>query len=212
MVNTFLLSNDFDVSAKQLDTRRLFKQCVEAKQIINILEELDSGKVVEKKGFSNHPATKQWIGYTIALKKYFNAHLEEVFRRKSHKTTMSLYVIPCDKVNYPWFVECKQFVFSHMASLQRKDPEYYANLSFPSEYKNYGYIWPSHLTAPDREIKINIDNLDQYKLNEICDPIQETMIDVKRCGALIKSGPRKGKPCGNIVKNKNNNYCGVHQK
>lgn len=40
MVNTFVTHPDFSTSAKYLDRRRLLKQCVEAYQILNIIEQL----------------------------------------------------------------------------------------------------------------------------------------------------------------------------
>ena len=87
MVNTFLVDSNFVISAKCLDNKRLFKQCLEAKHIIEILE----GK---RTGFKHHPATQQWIGYLPALKYYFNVHLQEIRDRGKVNTTMTPYEVP----------------------------------------------------------------------------------------------------------------------
>jgi hypothetical protein len=55
LMQTFLPSTSFIQSAKCLDYKRLGKQRVEAKTIINILE----GKTTSN-AWRNHPATKMW--------------------------------------------------------------------------------------------------------------------------------------------------------
>lgn len=50
MVVTFLPFEEFEASVKSLDNKRLGKQRVEAKQIINILEYLDSCIYLDKRG------------------------------------------------------------------------------------------------------------------------------------------------------------------
>ena len=52
-MQTFLPYKDFTKSAKALDNKRLGKQRVEVKQILNALD----GK---SKGWTNHPATNMW--------------------------------------------------------------------------------------------------------------------------------------------------------
>lgn len=60
MVNTFLVHENFDISAKLLDRSRLGKQRVEAYQILNILENLYVIKHISK------------IKQTCTLKEYIN--------------------------------------------------------------------------------------------------------------------------------------------
>lgn len=199
MVNTFLTSADFSSSAKILDNKRLFKQCVEAKQIINLLEQNDG----DKQGFKSHPAVKQWVGYANALKNYYNCHLKEVLNRGHWKTKMQFYDIT-QPIENPWFVSCQQLHYSHMASLFRKNPEYYAFLSFPKEYNEHGYIWPSHLEGKS----VDIQKLDQYPLSVICHPPQK-IISSAPCRALLKTGKRKGLQCTNRIKE--GAFCGTHQ-
>ena len=57
-MQTFLPYTDFIKSAKCLDYKRLGKQRVEAKQILNIL----LGETT-KAGWTNHPAVLMWSGY-----------------------------------------------------------------------------------------------------------------------------------------------------
>lgn len=200
MVNTFLTSSDFTISAKLLDNKRLFKQCVEAKQIVELLTD-DS--IESKKGFINHPAVIQWKNHVPALKHYFNCHLEEVFFRGHWKTQMVKYQIN-EEIQYPWFVDCQQLHYSHMASLSRKNPDHYAFLTYPKEYMDHGYIWPSHLEAK----KINLLELDKYALSVICHPPMKT--NRKQCEAILKSGKNKNNQCSN--RSKNGLFCGVHSK
>ena len=59
-------------SLKSLDWRRLGKQRVEAKQILNVLLER-----TDTKGWRNHPITRMWAGYESALQLYFNLCVKE---------------------------------------------------------------------------------------------------------------------------------------
>ncbi len=43
-------------------------------------------------------------------------------------------------------------------------------------------------------------------------PNPTKITDIKQCSALLKSGPRKGLPCGVDVQNINDTYCGRHNK
>jgi len=143
MVNTFLPYSNFRKIAKILDPKRLGKQRVEAKQIINILD-----NSTEKKGWINHPAVKMWIGYEDALKYYYNTIVEEWIKR-GYVNNMKFYKLP-NKISIPWFVKCKALNLSHQASLIRKYPEYYKKIFIPSppkKYLSYTYIWPSNLTT-----------------------------------------------------------------
>lgn len=58
-----------------LDKRRLDKQRLEAKQLIDILERYDQTGILSG-GWSSHPALRSWIGYTNQLKAYFIIVLE----------------------------------------------------------------------------------------------------------------------------------------
>lgn len=110
MVNTFILCSDLRESFKLLDNRRLGKQRVEAKQIIDVLllyDQINNDCTTQEqlidlaksnilfenvKGWKNHPATKMWIGHTNALKAYFNLCVKEWISRGKNNT-MQLYDI-----------------------------------------------------------------------------------------------------------------------
>jgi len=64
-MQTFLPYSDFSRTVSCLDKKRLWKQTIEAREIIQILEGKESC-------WKNHPAVKMWIGYVDALKSYYN--------------------------------------------------------------------------------------------------------------------------------------------
>jgi len=141
MVNTFLPYSDFKKIARVLDNKRLGKQRVEAKQILDII----TGEA-KYTAWRNHPVVVQWKGHATALKAYINAMIEEWIRR-GFKNNMTIYKIPSDW-EMPWFVKCKAINFSHQASLLRKYPEYYKKFFVvPTKYMLYSYIWAGGLTV-----------------------------------------------------------------
>lgn len=145
MVNTFIISTNLQESFALLDYKRLGKQRLEAKQIINILEKIDNGETILNVGFSSHPATLMWKGYTNALKIYFNFCVQEWINR-GYKNTMELYEV--DYYIFPPFVTFQPFILSHKAALLRKDPEYYKDLMCDdlNQYMRLGYLWPSKVS------------------------------------------------------------------
>jgi len=138
MVNTFIVNESFEVSADNLDNKRLGKQRVEAKQIIDILIYYDEYKEIPKKGFSNHPAVKMWKGYTNALKLYCNVMINKWISR-GFKNTMTIYELP-ENIELPWWVNFEPLHLSHKASLNRKDPNFYKFKNL-GDYINKGYLW-----------------------------------------------------------------------
>lgn len=162
MVNTFIPYKSFRLVAKKLDYKRLGKQRVEAKQILNIL--LDDTKT---RGWRNHPVVAMWRGYEGALKYYYNCMVSEWVKR-GYNNTMKFYKLP-DRIIIPWFVSCKTVRLSHQASLLRKHPAYYEKIfdrtKIPKEYFNYSYVWPGGLSqtqinllksSPDKCLKIDL--------------------------------------------------------
>jgi len=129
-MQTFLPYADFRKSAECLDYRRLGKQRVEAKQIIDILEKYDKGEDISKLPWGNHPAVRMWIGHTIALEDYYNAILAEWIRR-GYNNTMKFYEFEYDKDGYviigdrpTWFGR-KDFHDAHKSKLLQKDYDFY---------------------------------------------------------------------------------------
>ena len=131
-MQTFIPYTDFDLCARALDYRRLGKQRVECKQILNAIER-GSG------GWSNHPATRMWRGYEPALRQYMRAIILEWIAR-GYKNNMEIpepeeYELP------PWWGR-EEIHASHRSALLEKDFEfYYGNWAWEDEPK-LEYVWP----------------------------------------------------------------------
>lgn len=164
MVVTFVVGS-LEYTCKVLDKRRLNKQRVEAYQIISTIEKGTTG-------WSNHPATIMWIGYTTALRYYYNQITLECIKRKI-EVTMPLYPFGDETVRYqtvdeflcnapmpkecivfPWWFTWEPLIASHRVSLMRKMPEYYTDELWSqeeyidiSQYVGTGYVWPSKVTV-----------------------------------------------------------------
>lgn len=153
---TFLPYEDFDSSARVLDSKRLNKQLLECVVILKIVTNPDNlpedwDKSI--KGYRNHPAIKMWEGYDYALMAYFNSILSECKRRgikselnyiqlKDHLIIQEL--IPGSDI--PWWLGNKEFHRSHRSRLISKNPEFYAS-KFPKEDKGYNgsqYWYPDN--------------------------------------------------------------------
>ena len=170
MVNIFIIVPDIEMTAEMLDMKRLGKQRVEAKQIINVLDEYDSTGDISTKGWSSHPAVKSWIGYTNHLKVYFNIITREWIKR-GYENNMPFYeidetpynIVPCNfdgvstefdesKINqysFPLWVSFPPFFLSHQAALCRKNPKHYAFLLSEElePFLENGYFWPCNVSV-----------------------------------------------------------------
>jgi len=82
-MQTFLPYPSFIESVAALDYRRLGKQRIENKQIINVLEG-------NKVSWQNHPAVKAWEGCIDALKVYHDFTIKE-WTSRGYKNTMPLF-------------------------------------------------------------------------------------------------------------------------
>ena len=146
-MQTFLPYADFAQSAKVLDKKRCWKQVIEAKQIIEILE----GKSTKWK---NHPAIKMWEGSLPELKFYFNAFLisatgnykintklEPFLNLKEFYPRVTIY--NSVKLKLPWWLGNEDFHRAMRARLIEKDREFYLPLFPKDEGFNDGkYFWP----------------------------------------------------------------------
>lgn len=113
-MQTFLPFADIKLSCKSLDKRRQFRQCVEARQILNVLD----GK---SEGWKNHPAVKMWHGYRDALAMYYNGFLD--YCVKEHKYNIKKLhpiVIDVPVVYWPQWFGNLEFHVSHQNNLARK--------------------------------------------------------------------------------------------
>ena len=131
-MQTFIPYTDFDLCARALDYRRLGKQRVECKQILNAIER-GSG------GWANHPATRMWRGYEPALRQYMRAIILEWIAR-GYKNNMDI-PEPEDYELPPWWGR-EEIHASHRSALLEKDFEfYYGKWSWEDEPK-IDYVWP----------------------------------------------------------------------
>lgn len=133
-MQVFLPYSDFKKSAKVLDYRRLGKQRVECKQILNALSN-------KKNGWRNHPAVLMWRGYNDALTLYMNLVIIEWIKR-GYKNNMSLFKIDESKIEYPLWLGNERFHMSHRSNLLRKNKKYYSKFGW-KEPNDLSYFWPT---------------------------------------------------------------------
>jgi len=173
-MQTFLIHSSFVVTASLLDNKRLSKQRVEAKQILNALE----GK---SKGWRNHPATLMWYGYETALQYYHDCMIREWIHRGFRNNMPYLCLTDTnDPANHisghvmpHWWSDddiLRRVITSHQSNLMRKDSKHYRPavqtilsgniyhgksqpLSLPPD--NLPYFWP--VTKEEVEAKRVLD-------------------------------------------------------
>ncbi len=132
-MQTFLPYPDFARSAACLDSRRLGKQRIEARQILTILTD------PTRRGWRHHPAVEMWRGYEDALRLYMNAMITE-WTRRGHRNTMPLAQVMGEAKLPPWLGD-PAFHASHRANLLRKDPTFYSRYGW-TESPDLPYVWP----------------------------------------------------------------------
>ena len=199
MVITFLPFPDFEQSLQALDDRRLGKQRVEAKQMYDALTNPDA------KGWKNHTAALMWKGYEDLLALYYNLSLE-IWIARGKNNNMPYIEVDLEKIkDKPKWLGWPAFHQSHMAALLRKDPDYYADFSLlVGPYKDYGYIWPTH---------VNFDEIDIYNecgiFTHLTDEINERQLLNFCAKEGCRNRIRKYKhEDGTVV----SDWCGVHVK
>jgi hypothetical protein len=131
-MQTFLPYRDFLATAKALDYRRLGKQRVEARQILDII----SNNKTE--AWSNHPAVNMWRGYPEALGEYSDCIINEWVNR-GYRNNME--IIGAAVASYPPWLGDENFHLSHRSNLVRKAPDYYGKI-WPGIPNDLPYIWP----------------------------------------------------------------------
>lgn len=139
-MQTFLPLPSFVKSAKVLDYRRLGKQRVEAKQILQA--NLKEGST----SWRNHPATLMWKDDLQALAHYGLAMCREWIARGYKDTTSSYFVShifgPLTDDLLPWWFGMEDFHASHRAALLFKDQQYYGQFGW-QETPELKYVWPT---------------------------------------------------------------------
>lgn len=144
-MQTFLPYHRFTDSAHVLDSKRLGKQRVETKQILNALLGMS-------KGWTNHPATKMWRGHEVALCHYGTVMTEHWIERGYNDSMLPWFHgmtewlldkgFPQDD---PWWIGDPAFHRAHQSNLLRKDPDFYGDM-FISVPDDLPYVWPTVLT------------------------------------------------------------------
>lgn len=170
MVVTFIFA-PLNYTCRVLDNKRLNKQKVEAKEILDATMRTSGGWI-------NHPAVNMWRGYANGLKYYFNRIVEECIKR-GFNNTMHIYEFTqqqLDNIHYetieeyiesknqcknqdknqnqdqiimPWWFTWPPLLYSHRCSLLRKMPIYYERFFSKDclgDYLDRGYIWPTNLS------------------------------------------------------------------
>lgn len=137
-MQTFLPYANFEQTAKSLDYRRLGKQRVEVKQILNALD----GK---SKGWINHPATKMWEGYEGALALYGMAicleWLERGYKDSLLPEFTDRFIAEHENLELPPIVGDARLHLSHKSNLLRKDPIYYTPIFGEEIPHDLPYFW-----------------------------------------------------------------------
>lgn len=136
-MQTFLPFASFIQSAKALDWRRLGKQRVEARQILNTLTGSSSG-------WANHPAVRMWRGHERSLCDYAIAVCTEWRERGYRDSLLPQFQQLRDALpdtGTPEFVGDAEFHASHRSNLLRKAPDHYRPLGW-DEAPDQPYVWP----------------------------------------------------------------------
>jgi hypothetical protein len=131
-MQTFLPYPCFVATAKVLDYRRLGKQRIEARQIVDAL-----GR--KSKGWAQHPVARMWDGYELALMRYFNVISREWIER-GYQHNMGMYPLPKHIPLPDWYGD-ERLHASHRAALLFKEPAYYERFGWAEE-PAYAYHWP----------------------------------------------------------------------
>ena len=131
-MQTFLPYFNFVKTAKCLDNKRLGKQRIEAKQILEIL-------LGKESRWRNHPVVRMWNGYKELLAIYMNIMIKEWVNRGFRNSLPLIYFK--SKVRIPYWFGDKRIIISHRSNLLQKDFNYYSKFGWkvPLYLK---YYWP----------------------------------------------------------------------
>jgi hypothetical protein len=147
-MQTFLPYPSFRESARCLDTKRLGKQRVEAKQILIAL----GYGVGEHEGnpesrWRHHPAVRMWRGHEFYLADYSLAICAEWASRGYRDTLREQFHMVWTRVGsrqiqeVPAWIGDSAFHASHRSNLLRKFPDHYSRFGW-SEPSDLEYVWP----------------------------------------------------------------------
>lgn len=147
-MQTFMPLASYVDSAACLDYRRLGKQRVECKQLLQALGVPVGGPLPTKpSSWRNHPAARMWQGHESALVEYAIEVCGEWIRRGYRDTLLPQFHDAADWLRGrlpdapPWF-GCGEFHASHRSNLLRKLPDHYCRFGW-SEPHDLPYVWPT---------------------------------------------------------------------
>lgn len=155
-------------NALVLDMKRLGKQRVESKQLLQAALDIDKHGQPGNTGqaYANHPIHHMWLGYEEALLSYTWEICTEWVAR-GYRDGIRAWLLTAahargfkvrswDKVEHPWWWGNPRVHVLHRANLLVKDPVWYterldklgmARWDVPKRYQQgFGYYWP--LSAP----------------------------------------------------------------
>lgn len=167
-MQTFITGGGDSHGVANLDSKRLNKQLLEGRQILNVLVTIQKDPAA-KVAWRNHPAVKMWAGYEFALYSYL-LWVETECRKREIQTEKNMAAIvdlameldgsSLGRVPAWWTdpVRKDRIITSHRASLYKKDPDYYAEWKFESDWVDAhryavvccdrcNYYWPTHKEA-----------------------------------------------------------------
>ena len=141
-MQTFLPYEDFNASAKCLDSKRLGKQRLECLQLLR-------ANLRISKGWANHPAAVMWRGHSYSLFWYTLAIVDEWGQRGFDNSAVSA-ALPAvyDSVRAameqqePSWLGDAAFHSSHRSNLLRKNPEWYSQFGW-TDNPEAPYVWPT---------------------------------------------------------------------
>lgn len=138
-MQTFLPYPSFTRSARALDYRRLGKQRIEAKQILNAITNKRA------KGWRTHPAALMWKGHEYQLACYGIAMCIE-WRRRGYVDNQLAFFNRFKKrrrwnTKFPAWLGSRQFHRAHKSNLLRKDRKYYKRHGW-NVSSRLPYVWP----------------------------------------------------------------------
>lgn len=131
-MQTFLPLPDFQEALRTLDPTRLGNQVYR------------EGFTLLRGGWPNHPASKMWRGYEVALAHYIWVGLDVLAERGKfydhHRFELEPY-LKRKKITLPPWIGDPAFHASHRSNLLRKDPLWYSQFGW-TEPEDLPYIWP----------------------------------------------------------------------
>lgn len=151
-MQTFMPLASFAESAACLDYRRLGKQRVETKQLLQALGVPVGGPLGEKpSSWRNHPAARMWKGHELSLAVYGVAVCQEWIRRGYRDTLLPQFYGAAELLRdglaaAPAWMGSDAFHAAHRSNLLRKLPEHYLRFGW-SEPHDLPYVWPSEQNA-----------------------------------------------------------------